>query len=199
MSGCRSSCPPTRSTIASRRRSTPSGTRSATLDGGLEIVVVDDGSADGTADAARARRRRSGARPRPQPGKGAAVRAGVLAATGRTVAFTDADLPTRRRSCARCSTTSSPAGTSWSAAARTPTRRPSCVARRARVGGRVINWLTRPVLRGQYRDTQCGLKAFRSDAAKLIFDRARDRRLRVRRRAVRHRRAQRPRARPRYR
>ena len=60
--------------------------------GDLEIVVVDDGSPDGTADAAR----RAGADQvvmQPQNlGKGAAVRAGVLAAQGRTIAFTDADL-----------------------------------------------------------------------------------------------------------
>jgi len=43
-------------------------------------------------------------------------------------------------------------------------------ARRLReIGGRGINLLTRAVLLGQYRDTQCGLKAFRSDAARLIF------------------------------
>ena len=37
------------------------------------------------------------------------------------------------------------------------------------VGGRVINPLTRAVLLGHYRDTQCGLKAFRSDVGELIF------------------------------
>ena len=54
--------------------------------------MVDDGSRDGTADAAR----RGGAdQVVEQPvnrGKGAAVRAGMLVARGRTVAFTDADL-----------------------------------------------------------------------------------------------------------
>src|SRR5439155_871482 len=57
-------------------------------DGGVEIVVVDDGSADATAERARV----AGADHvlvQPQNrGKGAAVRAGVLAARGRTVAFT---------------------------------------------------------------------------------------------------------------
>ncbi|TML17883.1 MAG: glycosyltransferase family 2 protein, partial [Actinobacteria bacterium] len=61
-------------------------------DGGVEIVVVDDGSGDETAAQARA----AGAdlvlvQPKNR-GKGAAVRAGVLATTGRTVVFTDADL-----------------------------------------------------------------------------------------------------------
>ena len=43
-------------------------------------------------------------------------------------------------------------------------------ARRLReIGGRAINLLTRVVLLGRYRDTQCGLKAFRSDVGRLIF------------------------------
>jgi len=62
------------------------------VEGGVELIVVDDGSTDGTADAARA----GGAdRVLVHPtnrGKGAAVRTGVLAATGSTIAFTDADL-----------------------------------------------------------------------------------------------------------
>jgi hypothetical protein len=41
------------------------------------------------------------------------------------------------------------------------------------LGGRVINWLTYLVLLGAYRDTQCGLKGFRADAARLVFERAR--------------------------
>jgi hypothetical protein len=40
------------------------------------------------------------------------------------------------------------------------------------VGGRVINMFTSLVLLGQYRDTQCGLKAFRSDVAQLVFSRS---------------------------
>jgi dolichyl-phosphate beta-glucosyltransferase len=37
------------------------------------------------------------------------------------------------------------------------------------VGGGVVNVLTGLVLLGRYRDTQCGLKAMRSDAARLVF------------------------------
>ena len=60
-------------------------------DGGLEILVVDDGSTDGTAAEAAA----AGATVVVHPenrGKGAAVRSGVLVARGRTIVFTDADL-----------------------------------------------------------------------------------------------------------
>jgi dolichyl-phosphate beta-glucosyltransferase len=41
------------------------------------------------------------------------------------------------------------------------------------VGGRIINMLTGIVLLGRYRDTQCGLKAMRSDVGRLVFSHAR--------------------------
>jgi hypothetical protein len=40
-------------------------------------------------------------------------------------------------------------------------------------GSRAINWLGYAVLLGSYRDTQSGLKAFRSDVARFVFARAR--------------------------
>ena len=38
------------------------------------------------------------------------------------------------------------------------------------VGGRMVNFATHLLLLGQYRDTQCGLKAFRADVARALFD-----------------------------
>ncbi len=47
-------------------------------------------------------------------------------------------------------------------------------ARRLReLGGRVINLLTHVVLLGNFHDTQCGIKGFRSDIGKTIFERTR--------------------------
>ena len=60
--------------------------------GGLEVVVADDGSSDGTADAALDAGADQVVVLPENRGKGAAVRAGVAAARGRTIAFTDADL-----------------------------------------------------------------------------------------------------------
>lgn len=61
-------------------------------DGGAEIVVVDDGSDDGTADSARAADADVVVELGVNRGKGEAVRAGMRAASGQVVAFTDADL-----------------------------------------------------------------------------------------------------------
>jgi dolichyl-phosphate beta-glucosyltransferase len=137
--------------------------------GGLEVLVVDDGSTDDTAAVAEA----AGATVVIHPenrGKGAAVRSGVLAASGRTIAFTDADLayaPDQIPDLVEL------AEQGWDVVvgSRRHTDTTTLVrARRLReVGGRAINLLTRAVLLGQYRDTQCGLKVFRSDVARLIF------------------------------
>ena len=61
-----------------------------TLDGGYELIVVDDGSSDGTAAAAESAGARvvRSARPR---GPGAARNAGAAAANGDALAFLDAD------------------------------------------------------------------------------------------------------------
>lgn len=139
-------------------------------DGGLEVVVVDDGSTDRTADAARA----GGAdQVIVQPvnrGKGAAVRAGMLKAHGRTVAFTDADLaypPTQLKHLL------TQVEDGWDVVVGNrhhPDTETVVKARWIReFGGRVINRFTYAVLLGHHRDTQCGIKAFRSDVAKLLF------------------------------
>jgi putative flippase GtrA len=143
--------------------------REALADVAPEILVVDDGSTDGTAAEAAAAGARVVQLERNQ-GKGAAVRAGMLAATGRTVAFTDADLaypPSLLRDLlAEVEDGWDVAvGSRWHRDSRALAR-PSLVRR---VSSRLFNLLTATVLLGQYRDTQCGCKAFRSDVARLLF------------------------------
>jgi dolichyl-phosphate beta-glucosyltransferase len=142
--------------------------------GGLEIVVVDDGSADGTADAALAAGADQVVVLPVNRGKGGAVRAGVLASRGRTVVFTDADLAYGPEGVRRIL---DQVEDGWDVAIgdrRHPeTRTLSRPSRMRALGSRAINLLVFAVLLGSYRDTQCGLKGFRSDVARFIFGRAR--------------------------
>jgi glycosyltransferase involved in cell wall biosynthesis len=64
----------------------------ASLDVIPELIVVDDGSADDTATIAERHGGVRVIRQRPNAGKGAAVRAGIAAATGTHVLIQDADL-----------------------------------------------------------------------------------------------------------
>lgn len=142
--------------------------------GELEIVVVDDGSADDTAAEARAAEADQVLRLDPNEGKGGAVRAGMIAARGRTVAFTDADLAYSPDQLLRLLTEVEDGWDVVVGSRRHELTSTLVKARRLReVGGRVINALTQIVLLGQYRDTQCGIKAFRSDVARLVFGRTR--------------------------
>ncbi len=143
-------------------------------DGGVEILVVDDGSSDGTGAAAEA----AGAdRVLIFPvnrGKGAAVRAGMLAGRGRAIAFTDADLSYSPDQILRLLAA---VEEGWDVVVGSRGHDDTNIVMRGRrlreVTGRVFNLLTRRVLKGRYRDTQCGLKAFRADVARDIFSRAR--------------------------
>ena len=141
--------------------------------GGLEVVVVDDGSADDTAAAAR----RAGADQvlvlRENRGKGAAVRTGMLAARGRTIAFTDVDLSYAPSQLTRFvdeveSGADMVVGSRLHRDAETLVH--ASMFRRA--ASRLFNVLAFVVI-GEYRDTQCGLKAFRADSARLLFSSAR--------------------------
>lgn len=139
-------------------------------EGGFELIVVDDGSTDATAARARAAGADTVVALERNLGKGGAVRAGMMAARGRTVAFTDADLsyaPSQVLGLLE------EIESGWDVVVgsrkHTETRTLVTARRLREVGGRVVNALTSAVLLGQYRDTQCGLKAFRSDVARLIF------------------------------
>jgi putative flippase GtrA len=138
--------------------------------GGVEIVVVDDGSTDATADAALAAGADQVVVLPENRGKGAAVRAGVAAARGRTIAFTDADLAYSPDQLLRVI---GEVESGWDVAVgnrRHPdTERVQGAGRLRDLGSRGVNLLAMGVLLSHPHDTQCGLKAFRSDVAKTVF------------------------------
>jgi dolichyl-phosphate beta-glucosyltransferase len=139
-------------------------------EGGLEVVVVDDGSTDATADAALAAGADQVVVHPVNRGKGAAVRSGVAAARGRTVAFTDADLS---YSPDQVATVVEQVESGWDVAVGSR-RHPETVTTQGAgilrdLGSRAINLVTMGALLSRPRDTQCGLKAFRSDVAAMAF------------------------------
>ena len=107
-------------------------------------------------------------------GKGAAVRAGMLAATGRTLVFTDADLSYAPAQIERLLRS---VEDGWDVVVGNRHHEGSttlvAAGRLRQVGGRAINLATRAVLVGPHPDTQCGLKGFRSDVARVIFGHSR--------------------------
>jgi dolichyl-phosphate beta-glucosyltransferase len=139
-----------------------------------EVVVVDDGSTDGTAAVVRAAAARHPAvRLLPlghNRGKGAAVRAGMLTATGAARLFTDADGATPISELARLE----PAlATGADLAIGSRVLLDPAVTVRARphrvVAGRIFNWLVaRLGIRG-VADSQCGFKLFTAEAADALF------------------------------
>lgn len=138
--------------------------------GNAEIIVVDDGSTDGTATEARAAGADQVLVHASNRGKGAAVRTGALAAQGAVVAFTDADLAYSPDQLLHLLATVED-GWDVVVGSRRHTDATTLVraGRLREVGGRLINLLTFAVLLGQYRDTQCGIKAFRADVARVVF------------------------------
>jgi dolichyl-phosphate beta-glucosyltransferase len=138
------------------------------------VVVVDDCSRDQTARVSeRFGRRFSTIRLARHAGKGAAVRQGMLAATGRIVAFTDADLP--------YDLTALQTGCHWIDrgdcqvvfGARDLTGATCHVRRKLSriVASAAFRQLVRLAISKEVSDTQCGLKIFSRSAAAEIFSR----------------------------
>jgi dolichyl-phosphate beta-glucosyltransferase len=139
----------------------------------FEIVVADDGSGDRTAALAECAGPEVRVLRLPHRGKGAAVRAGVLAARGDLLLVTDADLSTPITdldrllvALERCDVA---IGSRHVAGARVAA--PQRLDRR--LMGRVFNVLVRALLLPGLRDTQCGVKLFRREVALAVFERCR--------------------------
>jgi dolichyl-phosphate beta-glucosyltransferase len=139
-----------------------------------EIIVVDDGSADETAAIAAALESSCVRVLRePHRGKGASVRAGMLAASGARVLFTDADLAVPLDEADRLlAALDAGFGVVIGSREGAGASREGEPAFR-HIMGRVFNRLVRLIAVPGIDDTQCGFKLFRADAVAAILPRLR--------------------------
>jgi glycosyltransferase involved in cell wall biosynthesis len=139
-----------------------------------EVLVVDDGSTDRTVAIVQqwmARNYRLHLIKNPgNRGKGYSVRNGLLQAKGQIVLFTDADLSAPIEEAERLfqaigAGADVAIGSRWLDKQKQTVHQPLY----RRFFGRCFNWVTRKFIGLPFKDTQCGFKAFKREAAQTIF------------------------------
>jgi dolichyl-phosphate beta-glucosyltransferase len=137
-----------------------------------EVIVVDDGSTDRTADVARdalaAIPHGRLLRYPMNAGKGAAVRFGVSRARGHVIAFADADMAADPRDLRRLVAALDTADVAVGSRA-VPGAVVAGGSRARAVAGRAFNRYARAATGLAIADSQCGFKAFRGPVAKVLF------------------------------
>jgi dolichyl-phosphate beta-glucosyltransferase len=140
----------------------------------FEVWVVDDGSADFTAHIVKSLclrdRRIKLLHHASRQGKGAAVKTGVLAANGEWILFSDADLSTPIEEVEKLMKA---CGGEAAIAIGSRALKDSRVEKRQlwlrQSMGKTFNLLVRLLLFNGIKDTQCGFKLFKKEAAKALF------------------------------
>ncbi|MGB7925311.1 MAG: dolichyl-phosphate beta-glucosyltransferase [Pyrinomonadaceae bacterium] len=144
-----------------------------------ELIVVDDGSSDATADIAEEtiKRARPGVsarviRNQPNQGKGHAVRTGLLAAHAPVALFSDADLSTPITETPKLVEPIENGQFDLTFGSRALDRSLIGVHQpwRREQGGRVVNLIVRLATRLPFWDTQCGFKAFRMSVCRPLIE-----------------------------
>jgi dolichyl-phosphate beta-glucosyltransferase len=144
---------------------------------GLEIIVVDDGSRDGTRDVVIREREKTGSLRyegyETNHGKGYAIRHGVAASSGDIILVSDADLSTPIEEVEKLLVSydegydiviGSRALEESDIAVRQPWWR--------EIMGKTFNKFVRFLFAVDFKDTQCGFKLFKGDSGREIFRRA---------------------------
>ena len=142
-----------------------------------EVIVVDDGSKDGTADLVqRFQRNEPSVRLLSNPGncgKGYAVRHGMLEARSDWILYTDADLSAPIEDFQELYEAATRENAHVAIGSRAVDR--SLVSVHQSIfreySGRFFNIVMRSITGLAFRDTQCGFKLYSSEAAKQIFAR----------------------------
>ena len=139
-----------------------------------EVIVVNDGSRDNTGGIVQAMAAKdSTLRLVENPGnrgKGYSVRNGMLHSRGRIVLFSDADLSSPIEEAPKLISALDAGadiaiGSRWLRAETQTQRQPL----HRQIFGRVFNLFLRVTLGLQFKDTQCGFKAFKQTAVQTIF------------------------------
>jgi dolichyl-phosphate beta-glucosyltransferase len=141
---------------------------------GAEVIVVNDGSRDNTAEIVKTLAAKDPAlRLVENPGnrgKGYSVRNGMLNARGRIVLFSDADLSSPIEEAPKLFQALDEGadiaiGSRWLRAETQTQRQPL----HRQFFGRIFNLMLRITLGLKFKDTQCGFKAFKQPAVQAIF------------------------------